>query len=219
MQQHPALTAFKVSWAILALSAATAAQAQTIGDLNEPEDTAIITPEKQPEPVHAAQIDTEKYELGVFIGALNVEDFNANGILGLGFTYHINETFIAQVNLGQSTISKATFEEDSDFLTDDDRKFQYLEVTGGYKVLSGRSFWGSNTKMNSDIYLIAGLGQTAFADNQTTSFVFGGSYRTVITDWMTLNIDIKDHVFNRDFIGDNKTTHNTELSLGINALF
>ncbi len=195
--------------------------AQTIGSLNQEKKEPVIEPEKQPEVARSAQIDTESFELGVYAGVLNIEDFNSNPVVGLSFLYHINKKFTAQALYGTSKVSKATFEEltDSDFLSDEDRNFQYLELLGGYKLLSGRSFLGSSTKLDSDLYLNAGFGQMSFADSSSVGLVIGGSYRLVVTDWMTMNFDIRDHIFNREFIGDSKVTHNTEFSIGFNALF
>lgn len=223
MRQH----ALKIGlgFAGLVFSGYTLAQGAggTIGDLNKKEEPekAIIKPEKEPEAVHAAQIDTEKFEAGVFLGVMNVEDFNSNPSLGFSFSYHVTPDILAQVHYGNSKVSRASFEEleDADFLADDDRNFRYTELLGGYRVLRGRSFFSTNTKLFSDIYLLGGLGQTSFADNSSTSFVLAASYRTVVTDWMTINVDIRDHIMSREFIGDDKTTHNTELVIGFNALF
>jgi len=193
----------------------------TIGNLSKPADQPIIEPEKKPSAVKAAQIDTEKFELGIGLGVINVEDFNSNLSSGLSFTYHVSDLIIAQANYGSSKVSQATFEElnASDFISDSDRNFRYFSLSGGYKVLKGRSFFGRNTKLNTDIYILAGLGQYDFADNSKTGLMLGGSYRTVLTDWLVMNMDIRDHIANRDFIGDSKTTHNTEFVVGLNALF
>ncbi|MBX2858579.1 MAG: outer membrane beta-barrel domain-containing protein [Cellvibrionaceae bacterium] len=197
----------------------------TIGGINSDEDQEeIIEPEKKSTPVRSAQIDTEHFELGVFGGELNTEDFNSNPVFGISFSYHVTSNIMAQINQGSSDVDKATFEErdiiDGDgFLAESDRTFTYRSILGGYRILSGRSFLGSRLKMSSSIYLLAGLGQVEFADNESTSYELAASYRTVVTDWLTVNLDLKDHIFNRDFLNDDKTTHNVEFSLGINALF
>lgn len=197
----------------------------TIGGINSDEDQEeIIEPEKKSTPVRSAQIDTEHFELGVFGGELNTEDFNSNPVFGISFSYHVTSNIMAQINQGSSEVDKATFEErdiiDGDgFLAESDRTFTYRSILGGYRILSGRSFLGSRLKMSSSIYLLAGLGQVEFADNESTSYELAASYRTVVTDWLTVNLDLKDHIFNRDFLNDDKTTHNVEFSLGINALF
>jgi len=221
MHNSRLVPSLKVCLSVLGITYSCLGSAQTIGGLNNPKDEAIIEPEKQTQPVKAAKIDTEMFELGVSLGFLNVEDFNTNPVYGLSFTYHIDSKYIAQLHYGASDVDKATFEElaGSNFLRDSDREFKYFELTGGYKVLHGRSFLNSKTKLNSSIYLIAGLGQVQFADNSSTGFIFGASYRNVLTDWLTMNIDIRDHVMSRDFINDSKTTNNTEFVVGLNALF
>ncbi|TVZ39084.1 outer membrane beta-barrel protein [Alteromonadaceae bacterium 2753L.S.0a.02] len=195
----------------------------TIGDIGkeEKDDEQLIEPNKKVEPVKTARIDTEKFELGAFYGVMNVEDFNTNPVKGLSFSYHINQKFLAQLQYGSSRVSPASFEENTgfNFLADEDYDFTYVAVNAGYKLLDGRSFFGRKTKMDSAIYVIAGLEQVDFAANSSTGLGIGASYRIVVTDWMTMNLDFKDHAFNRDFIGDSKFTNNTELTVGINALF
>jgi len=212
------------SASVIAQDAVEPPKRKTIGGINsnnEPEE--IIEPEKKSTPVRSAQIDTERFELGVFGGFLNAEDFSSNTSFGVSFSYHITKDIITQVNRGKSNIDKATFEESlGPFLSDTERDFSYFTILGGYRVLHGRSFIGSTKKMNSSIYLMGGFGQIEFAGNEATSFEFAASYRTVVTDWMTINLDIRNHMFDREVAGtltDEKTTHNTELVLGVNALF
>jgi len=219
----PSLVKYSLASIVLTSSINVFAQG-TIGDLNKTEEEkseAVVEPEKQPQPVASAQIDTEKFELGAFAGVLNVEDFSSNLVAGLSLVYHISDRFIAQALYGSADIGKASFEDLSgfDFLADEDRNFRYAELLGGYKLLAGRSFLGSKTKVDSDLYLQAGVGQIDYAANSEIGFVLGASYRLVLTDWMTMSFDLRDHIFNREFIGDSKTTHNTEMSVGLNALF
>lgn len=215
---------FLVSMASNAIAQNTANN-KTIGGINSSEDQGeIIEPEKKSIPVRSAQIDTEHFELGIFGGELNTEDFNSNPVFGISFSYHITSNIMAQINQGSSDVDKATFEErdisdGEGFLLESDRTFTYRSLLGGYRILSGRSFLGSKLKMNSSIYLLAGLGRVDFAGEENTSYELAASYRTVVTDWLTINLDLKDHIFNRNFLNDDKTTHNVEFTLGVNALF
>ncbi|WP_045825441.1 outer membrane beta-barrel domain-containing protein [Teredinibacter turnerae] len=201
--------------------AASGSLAATIGDMGSEEKQPILEPEKQAQPVKTASIDTEVFELGAYAGVLNIEDFNSNLITGFSFNYHFFGSYIAQLNYAVATASKAGFEENSgqNFLADDDYDFRYLSLNAGYKVLEGRSYLGSKRKMESAIYLLGGIETVEFADDSNIGVGLGASYRVVATDWLTINVDIKDHIVNRDFIGDSKLTHNTEFSLGINGLF
>ena len=179
----------------------------------------IIEPDKQVAIAQPAAIDTEKFELGMNVGFLAVEDFNSNPIIGLALVYHLTDNWIATANYGISNVSRATFEElaGGNFLSD--YHFETVSLGAGYKLLSGRSFFGKRHKYNSSIYALLGIGNVDFADDNNVSLVAGASYRVVLTDWMTVNLDLKNHSVERDFLDDNKRTNNIEFTLGINALF
>lgn len=179
----------------------------------------VIDPDKRVASVQAAAIDTEHFELGAYAGLMAVEDFNTNPVTGISFSYHINRKFIAQVNYGRSTVERAAFEEFNDQYFLEDYDFKYLNLLAGYNLLDGRSFLGKRRKFNSAIYLMAGVADVSFANNEVTGMVLGVSYKTVITDWLTLNLDFRDTIFNREFLNDDKKTNNTEILVGLNALF
>ncbi len=199
--------------------------ADKIGDTNpSPQGDArssvkIIEPKKDVPVAKSASIDDERFELGIYTGILSVEDFNSNPVVGLSFSYHVTPLFMLQLQYGRSEVDKAAFEEDNNFLSDSDRDFEYKHLLAGYRVLRGRSFWGKNSKYNSDIYLLGGVGSVDFAGESNTSVVFGASYRVVVTDAVVVNMDFRSHLADRDFLDDDKRTLNTEFGVGINLLF
>lgn len=205
---------------ITATAVSHVAVAQDEDSANSRSRVRIIEPDKNVTDAQAASIDTEKFQLGFYLGTLSVEDFGTEVISGLELTYHLNQRWFVQGNYGTATIDRAAFETSTlQFLADEDRDFEYFAITGGYRWLRGRSFLGANAKYSSDIYLLAGVEQVSFAANDETGLNLGLSYRVVLTDWMTLNVDFREHTFKRDFIGDSKQTFNTEFRVGINALF
>lgn len=182
---------------------------------------SVITPEKKVEKAKSAKIDTENFEVGFFLGTLSVEDFGTNPTYGITATYHIAPEYFTQLTTGSSDVGRATFEDvvGQDFLSDDDEIFNYTQVSFGYQLFHGRSFLGDKSKFNSHIYLTAGLENIEFAGESNLGFVIGSSYKIVATDWLTWNFDLKDHIFQRDFLSDKKVTNNIEFSIGFNALF
>lgn len=180
----------------------------------------VIEPDAQVEKAQPASIDTEKFQLGMYVGSLSVEDFGTEAVMGLELTYHLNRDWILQGNYGVAEIDRASFESPQvQFLADDDRDFTYFNIGGGYRWLKGRSFLGQRAKYESDVYVLFGAERISFAANDEWGLNFGLSYRAVLTDWLTMNIDFREHTFKREFIGDNKQTFNTELRLGLNGLF
>jgi outer membrane beta-barrel protein len=186
------------------------------------ESVKIIEPKKDVPVAKAAEIDDERFELGLFTGFLAVDEFNTNPVLGASFVYHLSPKIIFQLNYGQSEVDEASFEENAgggSFLRDSERDFKYTNFLAGYRLLRGRSFIGRNNKYNSDLYIMAGLGSVDFANSSETSLVVGSSYRIVVTDSLTLNLDLRGHSVDREFLGVNNTTFNTELAVGFNFLF
>ncbi len=181
----------------------------------------VIKPSDRTADVKSASIDTEKFELGLYVGALAVEDFSTNMVSGVSFSYHISNKLLAQFNYGEADVDETTSESvtDTQFLADDDRAFRYYNLLAGYKLFPGRSFLGSKRKFNSDIYLLAGINNVEFAGESNTGVTIGASYRVVLKDWLTFNLDFRDHIVQRDFLNNAKTTQNTETTLGLNLLF
>lgn len=179
----------------------------------------VIDPDKKITAANPAALDTEHFELGFYAGALSVEDFNTNPVLGAALRYYFNERFLLEGSLGTSETERANPEDNLDRDFNPERDFNYIGVAAGYRFLRGRSFWGKKRKYNTGLYVLAGLEQVDFADESNTGIVIGVSYKTVLTDYLTINLDFKDHIVNRDFVGDDKMTQNTEIIFGINTIF
>lgn len=195
--------------------------AQTIGNAGKKKVT-VITPKKEINKVDSAQIDDERFEFGVFGGSLSIEDFDTVVLVGLSASYHINSRFMASLRYGQTSEARAAFErfnEGVDFVPESEDGFRYLALEGSFKLVESRSFLGKKRKYNSRLYIDLGVESIEFIDESEIGFSLGFNYKVVVTDWLTSNLIFKDHIVNRDFLGESKLTHNLEVSLGFNALF
>lgn len=180
----------------------------------------IIDPNKKTKSASPAARDTEHFEIGAYTGMLSVEDFNTNPVFGIALRYYVNEKAYIEGNIGSSETKRANSEDGLDF--NPERDFSYVTVAGGYQILKGRAFWGKKRKYNSGLYLVGGLEQVDFADNSETGAVIGVSYKTLLTDAFTFNIDFRDHIVNQkleNVSNDSKMTHNIELAIGFNLFF
>ena len=187
----------------------------------EQKSEQIILPELDRRTIKEAKIDTEDYEVGVFGGALSIEDFGVNAAFGARIAYHVTEGIFAEIAIGNSTASKTSFEVLSgglQLLTPAQRDFTYYNISIGYNLLSGESFFWKSA-YNSDLYIIGGIGNTNFADDNHFTWNIGAGYRFIPRDWMALHIDVRDHIFNSDLLGSSKLTHNIELTGGITIFF
>ena len=82
-----------------------------------------------------------------------------------------------------------------------------------FYIVSGKFFRGR--AYNTNLYLIAGLGSTRFAGDDRFTVNVGAGYRFLLTDSVALHIDFRDHLFDIDLLGEEKTAHNLEGHLGV----
>ncbi|MEL0583343.1 MAG: outer membrane beta-barrel domain-containing protein [Candidatus Thiodiazotropha sp. (ex. Lucinoma kazani)] len=182
----------------------------------------LIEPEIARREIEEPEIDSEDFEVGVYAGLMTIEDFGTSAVYGARLAYHGTESIFLEAAIGTSEANETSFEllgGDVQLLTDDDRKLTYYNLSAGYNVLPGEVFLGGKYAYNSQFYLIAGIGSTRFAGDDEFTVNLGAGYRLLISDWLTLHLDARDHMFESDLLGETKTTHNFELHGGLTFFF
>jgi outer membrane beta-barrel protein len=182
----------------------------------------VIDPEVERREIREPAIDREDFEVGVFVGGMSVEDFGTDVVYGARLAYHITEGFFVEGTVGQTEAGLTSFEELSGgarLITDSERTFTYYNLSVGYNILPGEVFLGEGRAYNTNLYLIAGLGSTRFAGDDRFTVNFGAGYRFLLTDSVALHLDFRDHLFDIDLLGEEKTAHNLEAHLGITVFF
>ena len=180
----------------------------------------VIDPEVERREVKEPTIDREDFEIGAFAGIMSIEDFGSDAVYGVRFAYHITEGFFVETTVGQSKASLTSFEVLSGGARlFDDRTLTYYNLNLGYNILPGEVFIGEGRAYNTNFYLIAGLGSTNFADDERFTVNFGAGFRFLLTDSVALHVDFRDHLFDIDILGREKTTHNLEGTIGATVFF
>jgi outer membrane beta-barrel protein len=182
----------------------------------------VINPEVERRDVKEAAIDREDFEIGAFVGVMSVEDFGSNAVYGVRFAYHITEGMFVEGTIGRTDAGLTSFESLSGgarLLTDSERELTYYNVSLGYNILPGEVFIGEGRAYNTQLYVIAGLGSTRFAGDDRFTVNVGAGYRFLLTDAVALHLDFRDHLFDIDLLGEDKTAHNLEAHLGFTVFF
>lgn len=182
----------------------------------------VIEPDIERRDVTPADIDTEDFEVGVFAGQISMEDFGVNTVVGARFAYHITEGLFVELAGGRSDAEETSFERLSgaaQLLTDSEREYAYYNVSLGYNLLPGESFVGRNRALNTALYLIGGVGNTNFAGDDRFTVNVGMGVRILPLDWLAVHADVRDHIFDIDLLGQDKTTHNLEAHVGVTFFF
>jgi outer membrane beta-barrel protein len=182
----------------------------------------LIEPEIARREIVEPEIDTEDFEIGLYAGLLNIEDFGTSGVYGARFAYHLTDAIFMEAAIGVTEAKETSFEllgGDIQLLTDDQRDFTYYNLSVGYNLLPGEVFLGGKYAYNSQFYLIGGIGSTRFGGDDEFTVNVGAGYRLLINDWLTLHLDARDHIFESDLFGETKTTHNFELHGSLTYFF
>ncbi len=186
------------------------------------ESEPVIRPDIERRTITEADIDSEDFEVGLYAGVMSIEDFGSNAVFGARAAYHITEDVFAEATVGATRAGDTSYETlsgSAEVLTDSQRDLVYYNLSLGYNVLPGESFFGSNHAFNSAIYLIAGIGNTEFADDSHFTVNVGIGYRLLVNDWIALHFNFRDHIFDSDLLGTDKTTHNLEGTAGFTMFF
>jgi len=182
----------------------------------------VIDPEVERREIKEPAIDKEDFEVGAFAGIMSIEDFGANLVYGARIAYHLTEGFFVEGTVGRSEGGLTSFEILSGgarLISDDERVLTYYNLNLGYNILPGEVFLGEGRAYNTQLYLIAGLGSTRFAGDDRFTVNFGAGYRFLLTDSVAIHMDFRDHLFDIDLFGEEKTAHNLEAHVGVTVFF
>ncbi len=182
----------------------------------------VIDPQVERRQIKEPAIDREDFEIGAYVGIMSIEDFGSDVSYGVRLAYHITEGFFVEGMVGQSEGGLSSFEVLSGgarLITDSEREMTYYNLSLGYNILPGEVFIGGSRAFNTNLYLIAGLGSTRFAGDDRFSVNVGAGYRFLLTDSIALHLDFRDHLFDIDLLGEEKTAHNLEGHLGLTVFF
>ena len=183
----------------------------------------VISPEVQRREIKAPDIDTENFEVGAYVGMISVEDFGTATLYGARARYHVTESVFVEGTYGKSDrLGLTSAEELAGYtsLLGSDRKYEYYDLSVGYKLFPGETFIGRNHAFNSSLYFIAGAGQTSLGPDDHFTLTLGAGYQVLVTDWLALDVGVRDHLFDMELVtGTEKSTHNIELTVGFNFFF
>lgn len=180
----------------------------------------VIQPGLQRRDVTVDEIDSEDFEVGIYAGIFSIEDFGSNPVIGARFAYHVSQDLFLEAAYGMTKADDSTFEQFVNSQFFNDRDFRYYNLSLGYNFLPGEAFVHDKWAFKSAVYVIGGVGSTEFADETSYTINFGFGYRLLLTDFVALHIDVRDHMFDLDSSGvGEKTTHNLEFHTSVTMFF
>jgi outer membrane beta-barrel protein len=187
----------------------------------QPANEQVVVPEIDRRDVKLPRIPSNDFVVGLFTGVYATESFGSSIVGGLRVGYHITEDFFVEAAYARTKVSDEAFRRilPGGVFTSEEETLTYYNVSVGYNILPGEVFFGANRAKASALYLIAGIGSTKLADQSNQTINFGLGTRVFLADWAAVQVDMRDHMFSYDLLGERKSTHNLELTMGLSFFF
>jgi outer membrane beta-barrel protein len=184
-------------------------------------DQQVIVPEVDRRPVKVLHIPSNDIEVGLFMGAFSTQYFGTDLIGGARLGYHITEDFFAEAVYGNTRATDEVFRQilPAGIFKNPKEKLTYYNVSFGFNVLPGEVFFWKTKARPSALYLIAGIGSTDFLDQRHLTVNAGLGTRIWLADWAALQVDMRDHIFSLDVLGQQRSTQNLEFTGGVTFFF
>ena len=189
---------------------------------DEDEPTNLIEPQIERTEFDESLIESDDFEISFYTGYLAIENFNTNFVTGAKFGYHVSEDFFVQASLGFSESGETSYERLSGgarLLSASEREIEYYLVTLGFNLFPGEAFATDSTTFNTVFYLSAGVGTTTFAGDDRFTIAYAAGHRTLFADGFSLDIEMRDLIFDLDIFGTEESTNNLEFTVSLNLFF
>lgn len=196
--------------------------AETAAQSDEEEQSSLIEPQIERVDFDESLIDSADFEISLYGGLLAVENFDTNYVTGIKLGYHITEDFFVQGSYGSSKVGDTSFEKltgGAPLLSDSEREIEYYLISIGFNLFPGEAFFTDSTTFNTVFYISGGIGSTDFAGDKRHTMAFAVGHRTIFTDNFSLDIEMRDLIFDINIFGEEETTNNLEFTVGINLFF
>jgi len=185
----------------------------------EDNSPALIEPQIERVDFDESLIDSYDFEMAIYAGLLAIENFDTNPVIGLKIGYHISEDLFVQGSYARSEVGETSFEKlggGAPLLSDDERDVEYYLVSLGFNLFHGEAFFTDSTTFNTVSYVSGGIGNTDFAGDDRYTIALAVGYRTLFADGFSVDVEMRDLIFDMDIFGSDDTTHNLELTLSLN---
>ena len=185
-------------------------------------EPSVVEPQVTRRVVKTPKIKAKDFEVGAYFGALSIQDFGTNPVYGARAAYHVSEDIFLEAYVGRSKAGTTSLEDvfpDITVVSNSGRQFTYYDLDVGYNVLPGEIFLGRGRAFNSALYVTVGMGDVKFADKDQFALNFGVGERLLITDWLAIHLDVRDHIFETDLTGRTKNVDNIEATLGLTVFY
>ena len=184
-------------------------------------DEQVVVPQVDRRDVDLPHFPSRDFEVGLFVGSYATENFGTSAVTGLRAGYHLTEDFFVEGAYGRTKVSDESYRQilPGGIFVNETETLSYYNLSVGYNVLPGEVFIGAKRAKATALYVIGGVGSTDFVDQKRQTINVGFGWRMLFNDRSSVRLDLRDHIYSLDILGERKSTQNIEVSLGLSLFF
>jgi outer membrane beta-barrel protein len=180
----------------------------------------LLADDSGTEKTDISDINNEVFELGVFAGIVNIEDFGSELAPGISLTFRASEDFFVQYNYLQADVSFSAYENSQDSLLGNERTFKHYDLLIGYNIFQGEFFTSPAQAKLSALYMVAGVGETKLGGESSFTYTLGLGYEVALTRHLGVHIDFRDYFYQSTLVLPEKQMVSVaQVSIGAKYLF
>lgn len=164
-----------------------------------------------------------------------MEGISTNPSFGISTGFYFSEDFFFRIDAGKSTVSRSDYPVTLQQLnTENQLSFEMQSLSLAYNFLPGEAYLGRNKALNSNFYIIGGVGfvrfpivgiasptprQTTSQNNSQFAQNFGAGFKIFPTDHLNINMEVGNRMYSSNIPGYSKSSSNLEMRIGINFVY
>lgn len=162
-----------------------------------------------------------RHELTAFAGGYAADLTSSSYLVGGAYTFHLSEDLGLEAHFGY-TRARAELVRivEERFATDLIREDAPVFVYGGsllWTLAYGKLRWFHARISHFDFYLSLGGGITDNRSARSLTFSGGFGLKFYPTSWLSVRLDVRDHVLNQELLGESRIVNNLLPTLGVST--
>jgi outer membrane beta-barrel protein len=181
----------------------------------------VIEPDVARREIKLPRFPSKDFAVSAFVGSYSAQNFGTSLVYGARLGYHLTEDFFAEAVYAQTKITDEDFRLilPGGIFPEQEETLTYYNLSIGYNVLPGEVFFGRNVAKASAVYVIAGVGSTHFLEQRRQTLSFGFGMRVLPWERFAIQVDVRDHLYSLDLLGERDTRQDLELTAGVTYYF
>lgn len=170
------------------------------------------------------QVKPEVIDASVALGVLSIEDFTSELAVGVSASFLASEDLFIEYNFLATSISESAFENNEAFTTftlGEGRRFRHYDLLLGYNLFQTEFLVSDGKSILSKLYLVAGVGDTQFGEEDNFTYTLGVGYRVRLTEKLFFKMDYRNHIYDSALVTGTESDvyHVTQFSSALGLVF